>query len=114
MRVAAKSTITYLFAFSFATGAVAPGCAPRAPAAMIIVKAASWGYAAERVDVGQDVAEYCDHKTSCRFRVVNESFPGKADPSPGNDKGLIVSWKCGEFEHKYQFAQGKIAKLDCD
>ncbi len=76
---------------------------------------ASYGYAGERKDVKEDVVKYCDGKPSCEFKVSNGSFPAKppADPSPGNDKGLIVAWKCGAVDHKTQFAEGRDATIDC-
>jgi hypothetical protein len=76
-------------------------------------KGGKLGICAERVDIRQDVVKYCDQKTPCQFRVGDESFPGKAYPSPGNDKGLIAMWKRGESEHKYQCAERKIARLGC-
>jgi hypothetical protein len=81
----------------------------------IQVTAASWGYAGERKDVKDDVAKYCDGKSSCTFMVKNETFPAKQplDPSPGNDKGLMVFWKCGDVAHKTQFAEGRNAVVDC-
>ena len=77
---------------------------------------ASYGYAAERKDVKDDIVKFCDGKPSCKFLVKNETFTlskGAADPSPGNDKGLMVAWKCGDVAHKVQFAEGKKAKIDC-
>jgi hypothetical protein len=89
-----------------------------AAGASITITAASWGYAGERVNVLEDVAKYCSGKSACEFQVRTESFGGKADPSPGNDKGLIVAWSCAEAAgpaaHKYQFAEGKAARIDCD
>jgi hypothetical protein len=77
---------------------------------------ASYGYAGERKDVKDDVAKLCDGKPSCTFMVKNETFSlskGPADPSPGNDKGLMVFWKCGDTAHKVQFAEGRNATVDC-
>ncbi len=73
---------------------------------------ASYGYGAERADVKDAVVRYCDGKPSCKFPVKTENL-GKADPSPGNDKGLMIAWKCGTVDHKEQFAEGKNASLDC-
>jgi hypothetical protein len=80
----------------------------------ITVKVASWGYAGERANVVNDVAQYCDGKSSCEFPAANESFPGNSDPSPGNAKGLIIAWNCGDVARKYQFAEGKMARLACE
>jgi hypothetical protein len=76
---------------------------------------ASWGYGGERKNVKDDVAKLCDGKPACSFMVKNETFPTgqPADPSPGNDKGVVVVWKCGDVQHKEQFAEGRNAKLDC-
>ncbi len=110
-----KYRIVGLFAgVSLGAGAaVAPGV--RADEAQIQTVFASYGYAAERKDVKEDVAKYCDGKPSCTFMVGNDSFAGKApaDPSPGNDKGLLVAWKCGSTQHKTQFAEGRKATMDC-
>ncbi|MDB5394137.1 MAG: Galactose binding lectin domain [Rhodospirillales bacterium] len=91
--------------------------AARADQASISTVFASYGYAMERKDVKDDVVKLCDGKPSCKFVVRNENFntsKGPADPSPGNDKGLMVSWKCGDVAHKVQFAEGRPATLDCD
>jgi hypothetical protein len=77
---------------------------------------ASYGYAMERKDVKDDVVKFCDGKPSCSFTVKNETFTqskGAPDPSPGNDKGLLVAWKCGTTDHKEQFAEGRTARVDC-
>jgi len=81
------------------------------------IDVASYGYAMERKDVKEDVAKLCDGKATCKFLVKNETFAtskGAADPSPGNDKGVMVFWKCGATAHKQQFAEGRNATLDCD
>jgi len=77
---------------------------------------ASYGYGADRKNVKDDVVKFCDGKPSCKFMVKNETFTasqGPADPSPGNDKGLMVAWKCGDVAHKVQFAEGRNATVDC-
>lgn len=76
---------------------------------------ASYGYAMNRKDVKDDVMKYCDGKASCSFKVANENLSSHlpADPSPGDDKGLMISWKCGDVVQKEQFAEGKDAKLSC-
>jgi len=77
---------------------------------------ASYGYGADRKDVKDDIVKFCDGKPSCKFMVKNETFTvskGVADPSPGNDKGLMVAWKCGDVAHKVQFAEGRDANIDC-
>jgi hypothetical protein len=76
---------------------------------------ASYGYAGERKDAKDDVAKVCDGKPSCSFMVKDESFPTKQplDPSPGNDKGLMVRWTCGDAAYQTQFAEGKKATVDC-
>jgi hypothetical protein len=85
--------------------------------ASIQTSVASYGYAGERKDVKDDVVKLCDGKPSCKFLVKNETFAtskGPVDPSPGNDKGLMVFWKCGDVAHKLQFAEGRDATVDCD
>jgi len=76
---------------------------------------ASYGYAGERKDAKDDVVKYCDGKPSCTFMVKSESFPSKQplDPSPGNDKGLMVKWTCGDDAYQTQFAEGRKATVDC-
>ena len=81
------------------------------------IKGASYGYATERKDVKADIVKLCDGKPSCKFLVKNETFStsqGAADPSPGNDKGVMVFWNCGTTAHKAQFAEGRNATVDCD
>jgi hypothetical protein len=88
----------------------------RAEDAAIQTVFASYGYAMERKDVKDDVVKLCDGKPSCSFTVKNDTFTmskGAPDPSPGNDKGLMVAWKCGGANHKEQFAEGRTAKVDC-
>ena len=71
----------------------------------------------DRKDVKADVVTLCDGKETCKFPVKNETFTtsqGAADPSPGNDKGVMVFWNCGTTTHKQQFAEGKTATVDCD
>jgi hypothetical protein len=99
-------------------GAASTAVGENGPALPTInVSVASWGYGAERVNVAEDVSKLCQGKPSCAFTVNNEVFGDNPDPSPGNSKGLIVAWKCVsgniETEHKYQFAEGKTAKLGC-
>ena len=80
------------------------------------IKGASYGYAMERKDVKADVLKLCDGKATCKFTVKNETFTasqGPADPSPGNDKGVMVFWSCGTTAHKQQFAEGRTATVDC-
>jgi membrane-bound inhibitor of C-type lysozyme len=84
---------------------------------MLKIDKASYGYAGERKDVSDDVVKLCDGKATCKFPVKNETFAiskGPADPSPGNDKGVMVFWKCGTTAHKQQFAEGRTASVDCD
>lgn len=108
--------------FVFVTGLVSALALPAArsacadPAVSIQTVFASYGYGADRKDVKDDVVKDCDGKTSCKILVKNESFAiskGPADPSPGNDKGLMVSWKCGDITNKLQFAEGKKAVISC-
>jgi hypothetical protein len=97
-----------------ATSIMTAGAA-RAEDAKIQTVFASYGYAVNRKDVKDDVAKYCDGKTSCTFKVTNENLAihQPLDPSPGDDKGLMVSWKCGDAVQKVQFAEGKDAKIAC-
>ena len=100
---------------------VAGGCVPglRENGPKIQTSFASYGYAMNRKDVKEDVMKYCDGKTSCSFKVTNENLASKQplDPSPGDDKGLMIGWKCGDKPdakpEKEQFAQGKEAKISC-
>jgi hypothetical protein len=60
--------------------------------------------------------KYCEGKQSCTFKVANETLSSKPppDPSPGNDKGLIISWSCAAAAPaKAQFAEGRNATIDC-
>ena len=95
--------------FALATGLVVASALPAtralhadsAPSIQTVF--ASYGYGADRKDVKDDVVKDCDGKPSCKILVKNESFTvskGPADPSPGNDKGLMVSWKCGDVSPK--------------
>ena len=103
--------VVLMLAPALPTGSVA-----RAQQASIQTAFASWGYGGERKDVKDDVVKLCDGKPSCKFMVKNETFTSKepADPSPGNDKGLMVKWKCGDAEHKVQFAEARNATIDCN
>jgi hypothetical protein len=97
--------------------ALSPFAGLRADPPSISTVFASYGYATERKNVKDDVVKLCDGKPACTFTVKNETFTasaGAADPSPGNDKGLMVSWKCGDVAHKVQFAEGRPASLDCN
>jgi len=80
------------------------------------VTRASWGYAGSRKDVRDDLAELCRGRSSCSFVVNNQLFAlhPPSDPSPGDDKGLIVTWKCGGTLRKYEFAENRKAILACD
>ncbi len=77
----------------------------------IQVQFGSYGYAMNRKTVTDDIKKLCDGKPSCTVSVKNETFGG--DPSPGDDKGVMIGWKCGAADHKEQFAEGKKAKLSC-
>ena len=77
----------------------------------IQVQFGSYGYAMNRKTVTDDIKKLCDGKSSCALNVKNETFGG--DPSPGDDKGVMIGWKCGATDHKEQFAEGKKAKLSC-
>ena len=87
----------------------------KAADATIQIAFASYGYAGERKDAKDDVAKLCEGKPSCQVVVKNESFPTKQplDPSPGNDKGLMVKWSCGDLSYQTQFAENRTAKIDC-
>ena len=76
---------------------------------------ASYGYAMNRKDVKDDVMKYCEGKPACSFKVTNENLASHQplDPSPGDDKGLMIAWKCGDAVQKYQFAEGKDVKISC-
>ena len=83
--------------------------------AKIQITGASYGYAMNRKDVKDDVIKMCQDKPSCSFKVTNENLAihQPLDPSPGDDKGLMIFWKCGDTAKKYQFAEGKSATVDC-
>jgi hypothetical protein len=106
-----------VFAASLAIAAALPATRTlHAESGTIQTVFASYGYAMERKDVKDDVVKFCDGKPSCSFMVKNETFTvskGSAVPSPGNDTGLMVAWKCGTTDHKEQFAEGRNAKIDC-
>lgn len=99
-------------------GASAAGTAAQQTAmqSTMQITVGSWGYAADRKDVKADIAKLCDGKASCTFMVKNESLglTDQTDPSPGNRKGLMIYWKCGESLHKDQFPEGKNAVVKCD
>jgi hypothetical protein len=78
----------------------------------IQIQFGSYGYAMERKTVTDDIKKMCDGKPACEVPVKNDALGG--DPSPGNDKGLMIGWKCGATDHKEQFAEGKVAKLGCE
>ena len=105
----------------FAAGLVVAASVPATRALhaeeTLTIGGASYGYAMERKDVKDDIVKLCDGKATCKFAVKNETFAvskGPADPSPGNDKGIMVFWKCGTVAHKQQFAEGRTATVDCD
>ena len=83
--------------------------------AKIQVVSGSYGYAGNRKDVKDDVAKLCDQKSSCTFLVANETFNAHmpTDPSPGDDKSIIFSWKCGDAPHKDSAAEHRKASLSC-
>ena len=91
----------------------------RADDAKIQTVFASYGYAGNRKDVKDDVMKYCDGKNACSFKVTNENLASHQplDPSPGDDKGPMISWKCGDKPdvkpEKEQFAEGKDVKISC-
>ena len=88
----------------------------RADDAKIQTMFASYGYAMGRKDVKDDVAKYCDGKTSCSVKGTHENLASHQplDPSPGDDKGLMIGWKCGDQPGgKEQFAEGKDVKISC-
>ncbi len=84
--------------------------------AKVEINVGSWGYAADRKDVKAELQKLCDGKDSCTFMVKNESLGlnDQTDPSPGNRKGLMIFWKCGEAVKKDQFPEGKNAIVKCD
>jgi hypothetical protein len=79
------------------------------------IQVGSWGYGADRKDVKETIGKLCNGKSSCTFMVKNETLglTAATDPSPGNDKGLMVFWKCGETVNKDAFPQNKDAVLKC-
>ncbi len=81
----------------------------------IRIETASWGYAGMRKDVKADVGKLCDGKPNCTFMVKNETFAmaEPTDPAPGEPKGLIMVWKCGEASKKDQFPENKNAVVAC-
>jgi hypothetical protein len=78
----------------------------------IQVQFGSYGYAGERSKPVDQIKKLCEGKPACEVPVNNDALGG--DPSPGNDKGLMIGWKCGEAAHKEQFPEGKVAKLSCE
>ena len=82
---------------------------------VVQIETASWGYAGMRNDVKADIGKLCDGKPSCTFMVKNETFTMSepADPAPGEPKGLIMVWKCGEGSKKDQFPENKNAVVAC-
>ena len=108
LHVAAVAAVATTLVFSHAASAE--------DAATMQITVGSWGYAADRKDVKADIAKMCDGKPSCTFMVKNESLglTDQTDPSPGNRKGLMIYWKCGEALHKDQFPEGKNAVVKCD
>jgi hypothetical protein len=77
----------------------------------IQIQFGSYGYAMERKTVTDDIKKQCDGKETCDLMVKDDVLGG--DPSPGNDKGLMVGWKCGAADHKEQFAEGRKATISC-
>jgi len=106
-----------IFVAGLVIAAALPAIRPVHAEDLLKIDKASYGYAGERKDVSDDVVKLCDGKATCKFPVKNETFAvskGPADPSPGNDKGVMVFWKCGTTVHKQQFAEGRTATVDCD
>ena len=106
-----------VFVAGLAVAAALPATRALHAEEMLKINVASYGYATERKDVKADVAPLCDGKATCKFLVKNETFKTSlagADPSPGNDKGVMVFWNCGTTAHKAQFAEGRNATVDCD
>lgn len=95
--------------FYFPHGAFAEG--PK-----VEINVGSWGYGGDRKDVKAELQKLCDGKESCTFVVKNESFglTTQTDPSPGNHKGLMIFWKCGDAVKKDQFPEGKDAVVACN
>jgi hypothetical protein len=89
--------------------------AAHAQGAGMEITVGSWGYGSDRKDVKADIGKRCNGKSTCAFMVKNENLglTDATDPSPGNDKGLMVFWKCGETVNKDQFPQNKEAVLKC-
>jgi len=106
-----------VFAAGLAAAASLPATRALHAEETLKINVASYGYAMDRKDVKDDVVKLCDGKATCKFPVKNEAFTtskGPADPSPGNDKGVMVFWNCGTTAHKQQFAEGRTATVDCD
>lgn len=76
---------------------------------------ATYGYAGDRKDISADLTKLCAGKPACEFRVENGTFKSSPpeDPSPGNSKGVIVTYKCGATEKKHAAAENRTAKLSC-
>jgi hypothetical protein len=93
---------------------LATGCMD-APGPKVQVVMGSYGYAGNRKDVKDDLVRLCDGKSSCNFVVKNETFTAHQppDPSPGEDKSVIFSWKCGDETRKSSAAEGRQATLNC-
>jgi len=90
-------------------GCFVVACKPSGPP--IQIQFASYGYGADRSKPTDQIKKLCEGKSACEVAVNNDALGG--DPSPGNDKGLMIGWKCGATDHKEQFPEGKVAKLSC-
>ncbi len=99
------------FFYAGFSAAIVSTAVPAFAADMIQVQFGSYGYAMNRKTVTDDVKKLCDGKASCTLMVKNDTFGG--DPSPGDDKAVMIGWKCGATDHKEQFAEGKNATLSC-
>jgi hypothetical protein len=106
-----KTLLLKSFLYAGFSAAIMSIADPAFAADTIQVKFGSYGYAGNRKTVTDDVKKLCDGKPSCTLLVKNETFGG--DPSPGDDKGVMIGWSCGATDHKEQFAEGKKASLTC-
>ncbi len=106
-----KTMLLKSFLYAGFSAVIVSTAVPAFAADTIEVKFGSYGYAGNRKTVTDDIKKLCDGKPFCTVPVKDDIFVG--DPSLGEDKGVMICWKCGATDYKEQFAEGKKAKLSC-